>query len=325
MLYRDSWLVSENYIIKISDKSVFFSNSTGIPRETVLEWLQKNGIFTNGEDSFLNLYFHNRVFSSRIKLNKAKRVVMFFSKDFVDLVRSTTGFAYTLDDLNDSSFKSYDYPLIKFTKSSNGLNVEVCRSNSIQNNSLKKTHDCDVEETNIFVYQDIKKTLVRKDPPKFQDIVIQKKARKDRVPKKRDYVKSLENSIKTGLEGELRVIDYLRKEILDLEGIMMVEIEKIIEHSSLVDDSLGYDIVIYNADGTKKYIEVKTTKASALTPFYLSKNEIEFSSNNSDSYCLYRLYNFQYSSMTIEYYMITGNLKDQLHLFPIQYAAYPKQ
>jgi len=129
--------------------------------------------------------------------------------------------------------------------------------------------------------------------------------------------------MKTGLEGELRVIDFLKKEILILEDVMISEVDKFITHSSLKDDSLGYDIVIHSSDGSVRYIEVKTTKSSALTTFYVTPNELKFSEDNAESYYLYRLYNFQYSSKEIDYYVIKGNLKNQLELFPIQYEAYP--
>lgn len=324
MEYKDSWLVSDNYLIKITDKSVFFSKSTGMPKEIVLEWLQQKNIFSNGKECSINLKLHNRQFETRIVLNKAGRVVMHFSKAFIDHLRSVSRFAYTLKDLKDPLFKNLDYPLVKFIFDGKDFVVDICESCSTQNKKLRSKEDCEIEDINIFVYQDIHKTLVKKDPPCFSKIRRRPPGGgKSRTPKKIDYLKKQETSMKTGLEGELRVIDYLKEEILSLEDVMFSEVDKFITHSSLKDDSLGYDIVIHGSDGSVKYIEVKTTKSSALAPFYITPNELKFSECNAENYYLYRLYNFQYSSKEVDYYVIQGNLKNQLELLPIQYEAYP--
>jgi len=42
-------------------------------------------------------------------------------------------------------------------------------------------------------------------------------------------------------------------------------------------DGLGYDIQSFEVDGRPRLIEVKTTRFGALTPFFASQNEVEFS------------------------------------------------
>ena len=47
---------------------------------------------------------------------------------------------------------------------------------------------------------------------------------------------------------------------------------------SEVDDSLGYDILSYEEDGTPRYIEVKTTEHRSDNGelyFFISQNELE--------------------------------------------------
>lgn len=57
-------------------------------------------------------------------------------------------------------------------------------------------------------------------------------------------------------------------------------------------DGEGYDILSYNADGTKLYIEVKTTTKGLQDPFYLSANEKSFLELNSQHYVIYRIYEY---------------------------------
>lgn len=61
--------------------------------------------------------------------------------------------------------------------------------------------------------------------------------------------------MKTGFSGEQLVMDY------EVKRLKISGYAERIEHVSLTDDSLGYDILSFEEDGTYRYIEVKTTKA----------------------------------------------------------------
>src|SRR5690606_12343154 len=58
-------------------------------------------------------------------------------------------------------------------------------------------------------------------------------------------------------------------------------------------DGAGFDILSRNPNGTDKYIEVKTTKLGKETPFFFSRNELQFSKNKTSDFHLYRLFNFE--------------------------------
>ena len=58
-------------------------------------------------------------------------------------------------------------------------------------------------------------------------------------------------------------------------------------------DGAGYDVLSFAEDGTVKYIEVKTTRGSAETAFFLSVNELAFARQHSTHYYVYRLYGYQ--------------------------------
>lgn len=57
-------------------------------------------------------------------------------------------------------------------------------------------------------------------------------------------------------------------------------------------DGLGYDIHSFETDGRHRLIEVKTTRFGPLTPFFASRNEVNFSSEQQDTFQLYRLFKF---------------------------------
>ncbi|MGE5564820.1 MAG: DUF3883 domain-containing protein [Parcubacteria group bacterium] len=56
-------------------------------------------------------------------------------------------------------------------------------------------------------------------------------------------------------------------------------------------DGAGYDIRSFELDGKDRLIEVKATRGSSTTPFFLSRTELEVSREAADHWQLYRLYN----------------------------------
>lgn len=83
-------------------------------------------------------------------------------------------------------------------------------------------------------------------------------------------------------------------------------------------DGAGYDIRSFNPDGTERLIEVKTTNGSALTPFYLSANELAFSEERPKEFRLMRLYDFGTLPRGFE---LTAPLREQVALAPTSYRA----
>jgi hypothetical protein len=86
-----------------------------------------------------------------------------------------------------------------------------------------------------------------------------------------------------------------------LEGFGRVDLAKKIRWVSKEDgDGAGYDISSFQADGREKFIEVKTTVGGNRTPFYISRNETEFSREAGDRFNLFRLYNFRRAPKAFE-------------------------
>ena len=68
-----------------------------------------------------------------------------------------------------------------------------------------------------------------------------------------------------GLNGELSFVDFLSTSLSP---------EYVINHVSLVDDSLGYDVEVISPNGNKMFFEVKTsTRRKGKFRFFVSRNE----------------------------------------------------
>lgn len=57
-------------------------------------------------------------------------------------------------------------------------------------------------------------------------------------------------------------------------------------------DGLGYDVLSFEPDGTPRHIEVKTTRYSHFTPFFVTANEIDTSRTLESTWWLYRVFDF---------------------------------
>ena len=127
------------------------------------------------------------------------------------------------------------------------------------------------------------------------------------------------NNTALGLLGEELV---LAQEKIMLTRESRSDLAEKVVHVSIVEgDSAGYDIRSFTSDGTTKFIEVKSTKGTSSSPFFISPNEVEFSKKNSDNYYLYRVFELDASNKSAKVYVIHGDLSKQLDLRPTQFIA----
>jgi len=81
---------------------------------------------------------------------------------------------------------------------------------------------------------------------------------------------------------------------------------------------LGFDILSFDADGRERFIEVKTTAYDAETPFFVSPNEVDFSTENAQQYNLYRLFAFRKSP---KMFNLQGPIAASCLLDPVSFRA----
>lgn len=137
-----------------------------------------------------------------------------------------------------------------------------------------------------------------------------------RAKKSPDYAKRDSNNRKLGLDGELLALEYEKRR---LSNLGRDDLAKEIIHTSVVQgDGAGYDILSYNEDGSPRYIEVKTTRGSLNTDFYMSPNEINFSEKCSSNFFLYRIYDFGEKD-SVKFFILQGNVNNQLHRTPVNF------
>lgn len=132
----------------------------------------------------------------------------------------------------------------------------------------------------------------------------------------------LENKRKRvlGFRGEKIVEKYERK-FLEENG--KTKLTKKINIVSMEDDSLGYDIISYNIDGTKKYIEVKSTtrSPSKQIQFNLSNNQINVA-KELDNYWIYVVFEARNKKPKIwRIFNPFNDNKSKIRLKPINYKA----
>jgi hypothetical protein len=134
-----------------------------------------------------------------------------------------------------------------------------------------------------------------------------------------NYLVMEANNSSLGLAGEKFIVDFERERLHSLDKGPLADR---IEHTSLSEgDGAGFDIRSFDADGSDRFIEVKTTAYGKQTPFFVSRNEVAVSEARQERYHLYRLFRFRADP---RFYMIKGSIVERCFLNPLQYAARPK-
>ena len=111
-----------------------------------------------------------------------------------------------------------------------------------------------------------------------------------RKPIKINYLEREQQNSKLGELGEQFIFEYEKWKLVQSGKESLAD--KVIWVSKEEGDGAGFDILSRNSNGTDKYIEVKTTRLGKETPIYFSKNELQFSQQNSRDYHLFRLFDF---------------------------------
>ena len=140
-----------------------------------------------------------------------------------------------------------------------------------------------------------------------------------RALKNVDYSKEDAKNKKMGQAGELLVLQYEKER---LENVGRYDLSQKVRHVSEIEgDGAGYDIKSYSSDGSPRYIEVKTTKGSIHTAFYMSSNEVAFAREHYQEYFLYRVYDYDKAINSGKFYVGSGKIDDNFSLTPIQYRV----
>jgi hypothetical protein len=137
-----------------------------------------------------------------------------------------------------------------------------------------------------------------------------------RIARKFDPARLDAANRKLGLAGEEFVVRIERERLL-LAGKAELA-QKVTWVSYYQGDGLGYDIVSFTEAGAEIHIEVKTTKGSIGTPFFISENERRVAASEGGMFQVYRVFGY---GTNPQIYIIAGPLETALNLEPINYRA----
>lgn len=137
-----------------------------------------------------------------------------------------------------------------------------------------------------------------------------------RAAAKRDYVAREARNTDLGKAGELLALQY---EDFRLRTAGQKQLANRIEHVSATQgDGLGYDILSFEVTGQERFIEVKTTAFAKETPFFASRNEVDFARQTAEQFHLYRLFDFR---KTPRLFSLQGDIGRYCVLDPVSYLC----
>jgi len=136
------------------------------------------------------------------------------------------------------------------------------------------------------------------------------------IARKYDAAKRDERNRALGRAGEERVLAHERASLLAAGRTDLAERIRWVSH---VDgDGAGYDIQSFDASGSDRLIEVKTTNGWERTPFQITRNELAVAEARRESWRLVRLWNFAREPRAFE---LRPPLEEYVSLMATNYQA----
>jgi hypothetical protein len=119
-----------------------------------------------------------------------------------------------------------------------------------------------------------------------------------------------------GRAGEEFVINFERARLIHAGKGKLADR---VEHVAVTQgDGLGFDVRSFETSGADRLIEVKTTTYGKFIPFFVTRNELDVSREQSKTYQLYRLFHFRRDPRLFN---LPGALDKSCDLDPAVYSA----
>lgn len=144
-----------------------------------------------------------------------------------------------------------------------------------------------------------------------------KETQRDYIARKTNYAERERNNRSLGERGEQFVLNFER---FRLEQAGRSDLAREVRWVSKEDgDGTGFDIQSFTLEQEQElYIEVKTTNSGKYQPFYISDNELAYSREWEQQYCLYRVYDFKANARL---FRLEGAVDRHVHLQAQNYRA----
>ncbi|WP_417860366.1 DUF3883 domain-containing protein [Winogradskyella sediminis] len=120
-----------------------------------------------------------------------------------------------------------------------------------------------------------------------------------------NHIQNNKENKRIGDLGELFVIEIERDKLNKANKPKLAK--KVAHHAKDLGDGLGYDVLSFDTDGNKMFIEVKATKSDKNTPFFITRNELERSKQEQDNFFIYRVYNFNDETLKGDVLILQGD------------------
>lgn len=109
-----------------------------------------------------------------------------------------------------------------------------------------------------------------------------------KIRNKKDYIKKAKSDLRLGERGEVLVVEAEKDRLINAGKKHLADK---VDYVAKNKEGHGYDIESFDADETKRYIEVKsTTTPNGEQGFYISSNEYEVA-KKLDNYYIYLVFN----------------------------------
>lgn len=120
-----------------------------------------------------------------------------------------------------------------------------------------------------------------------------------------DYEERDLRNRKLGRAGELLVLLFEKTKLIQAGRRDLADL---VEHTSVtLGDGAGFDVKSFDTDtGEEVHIEVKTTRGSKRTAFFMSANEKQYVERCKVKYLLYRIYEYNSNQEQIQFFTLTA-------------------
>ena len=134
---------------------------------------------------------------------------------------------------------------------------------------------------------------------------------------KTDFIEKATKDVKKGIKAERLVVEYEKSYLKKIGREDLAEKVKWVAQEA---DGFGYDVLSFDENGKKKFIEVKGTILMKTAPFKISKNELETSIKNDDQYWIYRV--FYLDDQKPRFFKRQGRIDENFDIEPCDYNVY---
>ncbi|OEF57980.1 DUF3427 domain-containing protein [Enterovibrio norvegicus] len=166
---------------------------------------------------------------------------------------------------------------------------------------------------------DVSKTVLTQAKVPSSSTKVPRQYRNSNRNTKTNWAERDEHNRNLGYAGEKLVVQHEKQTLTELGR---PDLAKRVEHIAEKSDGCGYDVLSFDRYGIEKYIEVKTTKQSKGTAFFISKNEVKVSQQKNEQYWIYRVFDLRGNSAS--FYALQGPVDEHFNLTAESYKASPK-